>query len=165
MARLEEALDEQRFRLYGQRIVPCNGAPSGLHLEVLLRLADRDGTIIAPGAFLPAAERFHIASRLDPCAVREVLVWMGRTTLDPLDLVSVNLSGQSLGDKAFHRDVADLISQTPFDPRKLCFEVTETAAITHLGDAAAFTSAMRELGVRIALLSRNLSKAKTSWPN
>ncbi len=92
-----------------------------------------------------------MASRLDRWVVREVLDWMGHTTLDPLDLVSVNLSGQSLGDKAFHRDVTDLISQTPFDPRKLCFEVTETAAITHLGDAAGFTAAMRELGVRIAL--------------
>ncbi|MDE3011192.1 MAG: EAL domain-containing protein [Pseudomonadota bacterium] len=150
--RLEQALDENRFRLHGQRITPVGG-PDGqvLHLEVLLRLQKRDGSIVAPGAFLPAAERFNMATRIDRWVLREVLAWMAAQDLDRIGLVAVNLSGRSLGDRSFHRFAAELLGAVPFDPRKLCLEITETAAITHLGDAATFMAAMRALGVRIAL--------------
>ena len=151
VTRLEEALDDNRFLLFGQRIASCSATTAGLSLEVLLRLANSDGTMIGPAAFLPAAERFHMASRIDRWVVREVLDWMGQIPLEGVDTIAINLSGQSIGDRSFHRYLIDLISRIPFDPRKLCFEITETAAITNLGDAGEFIKAIRALGVRIAL--------------
>jgi len=151
-SRLEQALDEDRFELYWQRIDRVDGTPGALHFEVLLRLRDTDGTIIAPGAFLPAAERFHMASRVDRWVLGNVFDWMEAPgALDHVGTVAVNLSGQSIGDRAFHRAVAKLVAAASFDVSKLCFEITETAAVTNLGDATVFIEEMRNLGVRIAL--------------
>ena len=153
-SRIETALDEDRFELWGQRIAPLQeGAPKGLHCEVLLRLRDADGSIIAPGAFMPTAERFHMASRIDRWVVRKVFEWMNQ--LGPahadVDLIAVNLSGQSIGDRAFHRDLVEQIRQLHFPVHKICFEVTETAAITRMEDASRFIAAIRALGVQVAL--------------
>jgi EAL domain-containing protein (putative c-di-GMP-specific phosphodiesterase class I) len=63
----------------------------------------------------------------------------------------VNVSGQSIGDRAFHRDLIRMIREARFDVRKLCIEITETAAITHLGDAKIFIAELRSFGVRVAL--------------
>ena len=151
--RIELALDEDRFELYAQRIVPLTSLGGGLHCEILLRMRDTDGTIILPGAFLPAAERFHLASRVDRHVVRKVFEWLaamnGAST--GIDTVTVNLSGQSIGDRAFHRFVAEMVASARFEVDKLCFEITETAVVTHLDDARTFIMEMRDLGVRMAL--------------
>jgi EAL domain-containing protein (putative c-di-GMP-specific phosphodiesterase class I) len=151
VTRLEHALDERRFRLYAQRIEHCCGAAHGVHFEILLRLIEPDGRVIAPSVFFPAAERFNLASRIDRWVLREVLDWMGSSRLEAVETVAVNLSGQSIGDKSFHRYAADLMARAPSQAGKLCFEITETAAITHMEDAKEFIAAMRKLGVRIAL--------------
>ncbi|MFM2342101.1 MAG: hypothetical protein RLZZ592_1754 [Pseudomonadota bacterium] len=153
--RLEQALDEDRFELHAQRIHPI-GRPSGggLHCEVLLRLRDgEDGALVPPGHFLPAAERFQLAARIDRWVVNQVFVQLDRAAAAGLrpERIAVNLSGQSLSDRGFHDYVADLVREARFDVRVLCFEVTETAAITSPLDAARFMAAMRGLGVRIAL--------------
>ncbi len=152
VARIEDALDDGQFRFFGQRIVPCgNGSGHGLNVEVLLRLVEADGTIVVPGAFLPAAERFHMATRIDRWVVAEVLRILNERALGDVDTVAINLSGHSLSDVAFHSYVAQLLAEVKFDPGKLCFEITETAAVTHMAEAAQFVKAMRGLGVRIAL--------------
>jgi diguanylate cyclase (GGDEF)-like protein/PAS domain S-box-containing protein len=154
--RIEQALDEGRFILFAQRIVPINPAKHthpGLHAEVLLRMLDADGSLIAPGAFLPAAERFHLVSRIDRWVVRCTIAWM--TTLPDLmqiSKLSINLSGQSIGDRAFHRWMFDLLHHVaPEICESLCFEITETSAITNLADAALFIEQVRALGIRVAL--------------
>lgn len=152
-SRLEQALDEDRFVLYAQRITPVKGDSQGLHCEVLLRLRDLDGSIIPPGAFLPAAERFHMASRIDRWVVRHVFDWLRQQgeALAQIDTIAVNLSGQSIGDPSFHRFLQELIADTSIDVRKLCLEITETSAITNLADATTFIEGMRQRGVRMAL--------------
>lgn len=150
VTRLESALDEHRFRLYAQRIEPCLATASGMQFEVLLRLEEADGVIVAPSTFFPAAERFNMASRLDRWVIREVVDWMSSHEVGALETVTVNLSGQSIGDRSFHRYAADQIARLA-DPRRLCFEITETAAITQIEDAQEFIGAMRRSGVRIAL--------------
>lgn len=152
-SRLEQALDENRFILYGQRIAPIHHHAQGLHCEVLIRLRDTDGSIIPPGAFLPAAERFHMASRIDRWVVRHVFEWLAQQgeALDQIDTIAVNLSGQSIGDPTFHHYMQELIAETSVDVRKLCLEITETSAITNLADAGAFIDGMRQRGVRMAL--------------
>jgi diguanylate cyclase (GGDEF)-like protein/PAS domain S-box-containing protein len=150
VTRLESALDEHRFRLYAQRIERCRGETRRLHFEVLLRLCEVDGNIVSPSIFFSAAERFNMASRIDRWVIRAVLDWMTSQDFERIGTVAVNLSGQSIGDRSFHRYAVEHVSRTT-RPDRLCFEITETAAITHMEDAKEFITAMRKLGVRIAL--------------
>jgi diguanylate cyclase (GGDEF)-like protein/PAS domain S-box-containing protein len=169
--RIEQALDEDRFVLYAQRIeallLPAQGAPQplsgagsglgsgsrGLHAEVLLRMVGPGGELVLPGVFLPAAERFNLATRIDRWVLRHVLDWMkAESELAAIDMLSVNLSGQSIGDRAFHRWAMQALTEAgPELCRRLCIEITETAAITSLADASLFIEQVRALGVRGAL--------------
>jgi diguanylate cyclase (GGDEF)-like protein/PAS domain S-box-containing protein len=150
--RLELALEENRFSLYCQRILPLNES-SGIHGEILLRLPDGNGGMIPAGAFMPAAERFHITSRIDRWVTKRVLHWImeHEHVIDHIDVLSVNISGQSIGDRAFHDYMLELIVSTPATYSKLCFEITETAAITNLADANSFIASMRRFGIRFSL--------------
>ncbi len=152
VSRIEKALEDKSFVLFCQRIMPLKH--QGLeHAEILIRMVDKDGTLIPPSAFLPAAERFHIASRIDRFVVAEVLEWMqvNKHALSHIESISVNLSGQSLSDPTFHRYVLDLISSVLIDCSKLCFEITETAAITNIVDAKKFIAEISQYGVKFAL--------------
>lgn len=154
VSRLEVTLDEDRFELFGQRIESIGGDDDErLHFEVLLRMREADGTLVLPGAFLPAAERFHLATRLDRWVVRHAFEAMRQAARQRVDIgmMSINLSGQSLGDRAFHRDIGEMVRRAPFDIGRICFEITETAAITQMSDARSFIDDMRSLGVKIAL--------------
>ncbi len=153
VARLEQAIDENRFELYGQRIAPIGVDEGGLHCEVLLRLRNADGTLALPGAFLPAAERFHLATRIDRWVMREVFAWLSVTAdvATDVEMIAINLSGRSIADRAFHRDVIAMIRAADFDVRKLCFEITETVAVTNFVDAKLFIDDVRRMGVKIAL--------------
>jgi diguanylate cyclase (GGDEF)-like protein/PAS domain S-box-containing protein len=150
--RLELALEENRFSLYCQRILPLN-ENSGMHGEILLRLPDSNGGMIPAGAFMPAAERFHITSRIDRWVSKRVVHWIleHEHAIAHIDVLSVNLSGQSIGDRAFHEYMLELIGSTPATYSKLCFEITETAAITNLADANSFIASMRRFGIRFSL--------------
>lgn len=154
-ARIEHALDQQGFVLYAQRIQPVSehADQHGWHAEVLLRLLGADGAPVSPAAFMPAAERYQLASRIDRWVVQAVFDhlsdWHGQADMPAM--LSVNLSGQSIGDRAFHDFVGGLIERARFDVRRLCFEITETAAITNLAVARAFLEEMRSRGIRIAL--------------
>lgn len=152
-SRLEKALDENRFELHAQRITSLSGQDGGLHAEVLLRLRDTDGTMVMPGAFLPAAERFHLATRVDRWVLRQVVEHLkDRGACPEVSSLSVNLSGQSIGDRAFHKQAMDLIGNAGESVcARLCLEITETVAVTNMADAALFIEQVRALGVRVAL--------------
>ncbi len=152
-SRIEQALDEDRFVLFAQRITALDPERDGMHAEVLLRMLDEDGSIIGPGAFLPAAERFNLASRIDKWVLRNAVAWLETHGAKAnIHTLCVNLSGQSVGDRAFHRQVMEKLSGMPAATcRRLCFEITETAAVTNLADAALFIEQVRALGVRISL--------------
>lgn len=162
--RLAQAMDDNEFVLYAQCITPINTqgkaritAASGhgetLHAEILLRLVDTDGTLVSPALFIPAAERFHLASRLDRWVLDQTIQALGALpSLEHIGTISVNLSGQSIGDRAFHRQAVEKLTIAGADIcKRLCLEITETAAITKLADACAFIDQVRALGVRIAL--------------
>ena len=151
--RIGQALDEDRFTLYAQHIVPLNDTADGIHAEVLLRMIDTDGSLIPPGAFLPAAERFHLASRIDRWVLRQSINWIQRAkAADAIENLSINLSGQSIGDRAFHRWAMAIFTEAgPHICRKLCIEITETAVVTNLADAALFIEQVRASGIRVAL--------------
>jgi diguanylate cyclase (GGDEF)-like protein/PAS domain S-box-containing protein len=151
-SRIEQALEEKSFELYCQRIMPLSHEGL-LHAEILIRMKDKSGHLISPNAFLPAAERFNMTTRIDKWVVREVFEWMNKNaaSLDHVESLSVNLSGQSLGDLAFHHFVIGLIESMEVDCRKLCFEVTETSAITNITDAKKFIDAMNNYGIKFSL--------------
>lgn len=151
--RLEHALDEDRFVLFAQRILPIGSHSDHIHAEVLLRLVDADGTVSQPGSFLPAAERFHLSARIDRWVLHHCIQWMhSLESLSSIQTLCINLSGQSIGDKAFHRHALELLTQAgPEICQRICLEITETAAITHMVDASQFVKAVHELGIRVAL--------------
>lgn len=151
--RINEALEQNRFRLYCQPIVPCNGGEHARHFEVLLRMVDRAGNILGPGTFIPAAERFHLMHKVDRWVVFNTLRYLEEhpACLEEVGVCSINLSGPSLGDEAFHEFVQETLHHFSVPPEKICFEVTETAAIGDLGHATRFIKTMRREGCQFAL--------------
>ena len=151
--RIERALDEDRFVLFGQRIAPLQAGRAEAKLELLLRMVDSDGSLIAPAAFIPIAERFHLMGRVDRWVLSHAIAWL-RRLLDcgAAPTVAVNLSGQSVGDRSFQRWAIEQFSAAGAAVcKRVILEITETAAITNLANAVSFMGQARELGLRTAL--------------
>ncbi|MEO0540947.1 MAG: EAL domain-containing protein [Cyanobacteria bacterium P01_A01_bin.105] len=151
IANISQAIEENRFFLVQQPIQSLSEQHQQPHAEILLRLNDENGEVISPGQFIPVAERYGLISLIDRWVVETVVKNYDSLFSDPTTLVSINLSGASLSDERFIDFAQSLISQCPLDPHCLCFEITETAAISHLEQAKAFIWAMKEIGVRFAL--------------
>jgi diguanylate cyclase len=151
--RIEHALDEAGFALYAQRIEALGEAQPGLRAEVLLRMANQDGSVTLPGAFLPAADRFHLATRIDRWVLGEVAARLqALPALDAIGQLSVNLSGRSIGDRGFHAWAVQLLERLgPQICQRLCLEITETIALANPVDAAEFFQQVRQRGVKVAL--------------
>jgi len=151
--RIVSALEEDRFVLYFQKIVPLSrsGIAGGSHGEILLRLLDGDGNIVPPGRFLPAAERYRHMHDIDRWVVHRTLSSMRGRAPAENGFFSINLSGQSLGSEGFLDFIKHEIHYSGINPRRLCFEITETAAIANLSDATRFIAELREIGCRFAL--------------
>lgn len=151
-SRISQALEENRFVLYGQRITPLKESVD-LKGEVLLRMVDEHGAIVQPNTFLPAAEKFHLISRIDKWVVEQVLKWLKEHTaeLTHMDSIAINISGQSISDQSFHQYTLDLINSLALDCSKLCFEITETAAITNVSVATQFINSMKQHNIKFAL--------------
>lgn len=151
--RLQQALDEDRFELDLQRVMPAQGEDDGrLRGELLLRLRERDGTRVLPGAFMPAAERFHLAPRLDRWVLGQAVALLARAGPEDIASLSINVSALTLQDAAYHHEARMLLTALgPLRAAALCLEITETAVITQLEEAARFIQQMQSLGARIAL--------------
>ncbi len=149
--RIQEALAGNWFTLYCQPIVPlrANDTP---HSEMLLRLRTRDGALVHPAAFIPAAERYNQMQSIDRWVIRSVFTALRDVKRIPASiLLTVNLSGQSLSDRNFLEYVQQEVEAGGISLDRVCFEVTETAAITNFTYANRFFSALREHGCRFAL--------------
>lgn len=152
-SRLKVALDEDRFLLYAQKILPVSGHANALRAEVLLRLEDDNGEIIMPGRFIPAAERFNLISKIDRWVIDSVIERLKNIDdLSKISALSVNISGQSIDDRSFHQHVMALLSAAGNDIcKRICLEVTETAAVNNLVQAKLFIQSIKKLGVKVAL--------------
>ncbi|TBW55171.1 EAL domain-containing protein [Marinobacter halodurans] len=151
--RIQAALNENRFYLDAQRILPAADNRQGLRYEVLIRLTNEQGETVSPAAFLPAAERFGVVHKIDRWVISEVIGQLARARqhLDALDACHINLSGRTLD----HPDLADFIldelNAHNVPGSKLCFEITETAAVHNLLDVRAFMTRLQQLGCTFAL--------------
>ncbi|WP_246028489.1 putative bifunctional diguanylate cyclase/phosphodiesterase [Shewanella atlantica] len=147
------ALALDRFELYFQPIEPLLEDDNGLHMEILLRMLTEQGEIVSPAVFLPAAERYSLASRVDRWVVDHLLYWGGThlKVWNELSMVSVNLSATSLGDVEFMNWLEMRLMGEPELVSKLCFEITETAAVSQLDLATALIDVIKPLGCKLAL--------------
>ncbi len=149
--RLHRAIETGAFELYGQPIHAFSrDVPAGPLSEVLLRLND-EGQLIAPGAFLPAAERYHLMPAIDRWVVRAVIRALQDMPPEVPGAFTVNLSGQTLCDAGFLDFVEEALKESGVETSRLCFEITETVAVTHMSRAARLIGRLREVGCRFAL--------------
>jgi diguanylate cyclase (GGDEF)-like protein len=153
LTRIDRAFSEDRFLLYQQLIRPLKQDSGPRHKEILLRMQGRDGEIIPPGAFIPAAERYGVIQRIDRWVVNTLFTYLGSCSDWCRDgqLYFVNLSGGSLNDPEFFGFIRDRMSYLKVPPESICFEVTETVAINNLDTARNFIQEIREMGCLFAL--------------
>jgi diguanylate cyclase (GGDEF)-like protein/PAS domain S-box-containing protein len=152
-ARINNALEEGRFELFRQTILPLQKPEAGAHYELLLRMRDEAGKIVAPDNFMTAAERYGITPSIDRWVIENAFRWLVSEAdeREKLTMCSINLSGQSLGDDKFLPYVIDQFHRSGLDATKICFEITETAAIASFSQANRFIQALKELGCKFAL--------------
>ncbi len=151
--RINQGLEHDRFCLYGQPIVSILHPDEGMHFETLVRYKEEDGRIIPPGAFLSAAERYNLASALDRWVIINLFEWIATKPgfLDALSLCSVNLSGLSLSDETMLAFISEQFAKWAIPAHKICFEVTETAAIANLSYATKFINQLKDQGCLFSL--------------
>ena len=146
-ARVKDAIREGRLRLFAQRIVSL-GTGESHHEEVLLRMIGEDGGLVAPGAFLPAAERFGLMPALDRWVVSKAIDLLRSR---PERRLFVNLSGTSLGDQALLSEIEALVGASGLPAGALTFEITETAAIADIAGLQRWARRLKEAGCGFAL--------------
>lgn len=151
--RLQHALEQGGFELYCQELRALGDHRSGRCMELLLRLKEPGGEAVSAGRFFPAAERFNLAPELDRFVLRRALDWLRERPrfVDGLDFIAVNLSGASLADLGFRKFAVEAIANSGLPARKLCFEITETAAIASISRALDLIRELKALGCRFAL--------------
>jgi len=152
LANVSSAIAENRMLLYAQRIERV-GDPDFLHYEVLVRMRSPEGVLQGPGEFMGAVERYGMGMALD----RHVLSLLFRhlqvcpAHVQQLGLCNVNVSAQSIAEPSFLAFVTDLLERNRGLARKLCFEITETAAVSNIDQARTFIDAVKARGCRMAL--------------
>lgn len=171
--RLQNALDNDNFEFVYQPIVALNeidthnlpeqqdelwefllknNSIKEILYEVLIRLPNSKGDFVAPGAFLPTAERFNMMPEIDSWVVNHALKTLGRINANGASVrFSINLSGQSIDNDDLLQDIKDGIKKWELDPSCILFEITETCAINRMEKAHHFIEELHALGCDFAL--------------
>lgn len=152
---LSRAVDEGRFQLYTQRIVPLKPErPARPRCEILLRLPDEHGGLLTADSFIPQAERYSLMPAIDRWVVSRTVALLGQWHREhpqcELPLCSINLSASSLKED-FVSFVREQLEEHRLPPGALCFEITEAAALGNLAHAVSLISEIRATGCSIAL--------------
>ena len=154
VSRLTRALEERRFELFYQPIVPCARKDNTIRqIEIMLRLIDEDGSVIAPGVFMPAAEKYNLSANIDRWVIDNTLEWLAAnsgTGSLPLT-VFININGQTLGSSEMLRFIIDKMEETGVAPESIVFEITESAAIANISAATSFMLTLKGCGFRFSL--------------
>ena len=153
VSRINQALKENRFCLYAQIIAPLGDGDAIPHYELLLRMLDEAGDTVLPAAFMAAAERYNLVGKLDFWVIENAFALIAKHAdfIHHSGVISINLSGQSLNDDDFLDFITTQLQALEIDADKICFEITETAAIANVHTAINFMSQLKLLGCRFAL--------------
>ncbi len=151
VSRIRSAIEENRLVLYRQAIQSVHTEHTHeVHTEILVRMVDEEGKLIAPGQFIPAAERYNLMPQVDRKVVELTLGHMAKDKQAPHS-VAINLSGATFADEEFLTFIHQQLEHSGIEPKRICFEITETAAITKLSSAIHFIQEFKKLGCRFAL--------------
>ena len=154
VGRIQKALEEDRFVLYSQKILPLvNSLEDGDHYEVLLRMQAEDGTLIPPMAFIPAAERYGLMPQLDRWVITTAFAQHKERHPPghPVGTCAINLSGASICDENLYEFVTEQFDLYKVPAEGICFEITETSAISNLAHAASPIRKLKDLSCRFSL--------------
>ena len=152
VGRIRSAIDENRFRLYAQPIAPIaqtRGAP--VRAEVLIRMVDHNGQIIPPMAFMPAAERYDLGPAVDRWVIRNAFERLAEAGHQAFDTCSMNLGAASICDERLFDFIVDEQKRCGLRATQICFEITETSAITQFTKACRLIERLRGVGFHFAL--------------
>jgi diguanylate cyclase (GGDEF)-like protein/PAS domain S-box-containing protein len=150
-AQIQDAIANDGFELLAQPIVALGGNGPAQY-ELLLRMRDGDHAAISPGSFLYVAERLGLVREIDRWVTSQAIDMLAEHRAAGRDLrLEVNLSGHTLGDEVLLELIERRLEETGVPPDRLVFEVTETAAVTHIGRAASFAERLSDLGCKFAL--------------
>jgi diguanylate cyclase (GGDEF)-like protein/PAS domain S-box-containing protein len=152
VARVTQATEDDRLELFFQPIMPLAGEAGSAFHELTVRLRDDSGELVAPTEFIPAAERYNVMSAIDRWVVERAIALLHERQRagKALPLLAVNLSGTSLNDQSF----VDFVLQSVGEPAiaaALCFEITETAAVTSLSNARFLMGELKARGCKFSL--------------
>jgi diguanylate cyclase (GGDEF)-like protein len=153
---ITDEIDDNRFILYCQPIMPLLASVSQKnHYEILIRKVGLDGEITLPTSFIPSAERYHLMPNIDRWVIKNTFAAY-RKLLDISSeqcdyIFSINLSGTSLGDKSLLGYIREQFAIYAIPPQRICFEITETAAIVNLKNTINLFSTLRKIGCKFAL--------------
>jgi len=148
--KINDAFENQRFRLYRQVVEPLLDHSNPRHYEVLIRMEDEFGKIIPPMAFIPAAERYNVMPAIDRWVIKQSFALMSEEQNAEL-IYNINLSGKSINEEGFLEFVIAEIRINDIPTKNICFEITETAAISNLNSAAEFINILKQHGCTFAL--------------
>ena len=154
VTQIQQALDSDEFELLAQPIASLGDGPKNPKYEVLLRMGDGAGGYIPMDALMSAAERYRMMPQIDRWVVSntiEKLAGVREFVHGQSAVFAINLSGQSLGDDDILKFIEGEIEQSGLSPTSLCFEITESAAVSNSRKAQSFIDRLRELGCEIAL--------------
>ena len=147
--RLRQAMDHQRLELFAQRIQPLGEAAP--HQELLLRMRDEQGQLITPDRFIPAAERYNLMQDIDRWVIGTAFRLLSERPDEAEQSYFINLSATSLTSETLLEDIEEQMRLHDMAPRRIGFEITETAAIANFDAAIETMTRLRGKGFRIAI--------------
>lgn len=155
VVRINEAIEHNDFVLYCQGIFPLQNKELPPFYEILIRKRDEHGGIIPPAEFLPSAERYHLMTKIDRWVIQHAFMalqplFKTQSSLKPF-IVSINLSGMSLGDAQLLPYIQNCFETYDIPPTHVCFEVTETSAIINIDNTIKLILELQKLGTRFML--------------
>lgn len=153
--RINEAIEHNDFVLYCQGIFPLQHKELPPFYEILIRKRDEHGGIIPPAEFLPSAERYHLMTKIDRWVIQHAFMALQplfrmQSSVSPF-IVSINLSGMSLGDAQLLPYIQNCFETYDISPKHVCFEVTETSAIINIDNTIKLIRELQKMGTRFML--------------
>lgn len=152
VGKVRQALSENLFVLFAQPIVSTGNVRDCKHYELLIRLKSEEGEYISPVKFLPAAEKYQLMTEVDSWVVKNAFQLLVDSSQQKNDFsLAINLSGQSINDTKFLKFIVDKIDECKVDASRICFEITETAAINNFDHAIDFIKTLKKHNCKFAL--------------